>query len=351
MSSIENYLHETPEKMSEILTGAKDLFATVKNVDLKKIVITGSGTSYHAGLQMAPLLREVMNVEVISLYPFMVTKETFLNDSDKTLVIGISQGGSSYSTYTAMRTAKEAGCITASMAGSEGAYIDEQADYVLTVHCGEELAGAKTKGYYCTKLNLLLFGIYWGLEHGKINQDAFDSKVDAVKDSIDHFEDVYAAGEKWIDENLDTLKNTNDIRITGPESLYGDTLESALKLLETLRCPVTGYEFEEFIHGIYNAVNENSTVFILDNGEEKRTQKMKEVLSEWSSNIFIISNKQVDYADLYVPTTQHEGMETFNFIIPLQLMCSKVPHALGYDPSKPKDPEFHMKLGSKKFNK
>ncbi|WP_313467541.1 SIS domain-containing protein, partial [Carnobacterium sp.] len=165
MSLIENYLHETPEKMSEIVEKAEELFNKVEKLDLKKVVITGSGTSYHAGLQIAPMLRKLMNIEVVSLYPFMITKETFLNHNEKTLVIGISQGGSSFSTYEAMKIAKEAGCLTASMAGLENAYIDEQADYVLTVHCGEELAGAKTKGYYCTKLNLLLFGLYWGLEN------------------------------------------------------------------------------------------------------------------------------------------------------------------------------------------
>ncbi|MBM6615334.1 hypothetical protein JTF06_10585 [Desemzia sp. RIT804] len=67
---------------------------------------------------------------------------------------------------------------------------------------------------------------------------------------------------------------------------------------------------------------------------------------------YICGFKQTSgYADLVVLTDQHEGIETFNLIIPLQLMCSKVPHALSYDPSKPKDFEFHMKLGSKKYNK
>ena len=63
--------------------------------------------------------------------------------------------------------------------------------------------------------------------------------------------------------------------MTGPAAIYGDVLESALKLLETMRCPVSGYEFEEFIHGIYNAINEDSMVFILDNGDEPRSEKMK----------------------------------------------------------------------------
>ena len=59
-----------------------------------------------------------------------------------------------------------------------------------------------------------------------------------------------------------TISHCKEIRVTGPAAIYGDVLESALKLLETMRCPVSGYEFEEFIHGIYNAINEDSMVFI-----------------------------------------------------------------------------------------
>ena len=46
-----------------------------------------------------------------------------------------------------MKLAKSKGCITASMAGEEQAFIDEMADFVLTVHCGPEKAGAKQRAF------------------------------------------------------------------------------------------------------------------------------------------------------------------------------------------------------------
>lgn len=62
----------------------------------------------------------------------------------------------------------------------------------------------------------------------------------------------------WFFNHASELKNCRDIRVIGSSRVYGDTLESALKLLETLRIHVTGYEYEEFIHGIYNSVNEDT---------------------------------------------------------------------------------------------
>ncbi|OFU65066.1 phosphosugar isomerase [Enterococcus sp. HMSC14A10] len=351
MATIESYMLETPEKMESIIEKAPDLFAEVKKASVKRIIITGSGTSYHSGLQMSQKMQALLKMDVRAMYPFEITEDTFLTDNEQTLVVGISQGGSSYSTYKAMKIAKEQGCMTASMAGVENAYIDEVADYILTVACGEELAGAKTKGFYCTKLNLLLLALYIGSEKGMVSNESFNSEIAEVKKATKHFRSVFDASEKWIEEHKESLKEIKDIRITGPALLYGDILESALKLLETMRCPVTGYEFEEFIHGIYNAINEESTVFILDIGDETRSDKMKEVLSEWSETIYLITNYESDNANLVLPTVDNKEMLTFNFIIPLQLMCAKIPNLRGVDPSTPKDPQFHMKLGSKKFNK
>jgi glucoselysine-6-phosphate deglycase len=348
MGKIEEYLLETPEKMTYILENSENLFATVAHNQLKKVIITGSGTSFHSGMQMATSMQALMNIEVQALYPFMINENTFLHDAKQTLVIGISQGGSSYSTYNAMKLAKEQGCLTASMAGTEQAYIDEQAAYVLTVYCGEETAGAKTKGYYCTKLNLLLFSLYFAKAHGILTEAAFAEQIAHIKDAIKHFHEVYQVSAKWLDDQKEVLKHAKEIRITGPASLYGDVLESALKQLETMRCPVTGYEFEEFIHGIYNAINEDSTVFILDNGQEARSLKMKEVLSTWSEHIYLISSVDPT-ADLYLPTTKYLDVMTFNFIIPMQLLCDRIPALRGVDPAVPKDPQFHQKLGSKKF--
>jgi glucoselysine-6-phosphate deglycase len=351
MMTIESYMLETPEKMEAIIEQSETLFKDVKQAEIERIIITGSGTSYHSGLQMSQQMQGLLKMDVRSMYPFEITENTFLTDNEHTLVVGISQGGSSYSTYNAMKLAKEQGCLTASMAGMENAFIDEVADYVLTVACGEELAGAKTKGFYCTKLNLLLLALYIGREKGRVSDSDFNQKITDVREATKHFRTVFDISEKWIEANKDTLKDIKDIRITGPASLYGDILESALKLLETMRCPVTGYEFEEFIHGIYNAINEQSTVFILDSGDEPRSEKMQEVLSEWSKTIYLFTNYDTENADLVLPTVKNEEMLTFNFIIPLQLMCAKIPTLRGVDPSTPKDPQFHMKLGSKKFNK
>lgn len=350
MNLIEKYLKETPVKMTEIIDKSNLLFAEIKNLSYDRIILTGSGTSFHSALQMREYIQRTLGIEVSAMYPFMVTDNTFNSFQGKLLVVGISQGGKSFSTYNAMKLAKLRGAETASMSGESNAFIDEVADHILTVHCGEEKAGAKTKGFYCTKLNLMLMALHMAKAKGKLSTSDFDVSIKNINVAINTFIKVYRQSEEWVERNADTFIQAKEIRVIGTAELYGDTLEGALKLLETMRVPTTGYEFEEFIHGIYNAINADSTLFVIDTGKEPRLCKLVELLSEWTRNIYVIGRDAMkDPRHLQLDIAADMDCQTFNFLLPIQLICAKIPHFKGIDASNPKDSLFHMKIGSKKI--
>ncbi|RGW81523.1 SIS domain-containing protein [Lactobacillus amylovorus] len=144
--SIKKYLSETPETLTRLLNNSKDLFKEVSHQDIKRIIVTGSGTSYHSGAEMQQLMREKSGILVEAYYPFMITRDLFKFDTSKTLLVGVSQGGSSFTTLDAMKIAKEKGCKIATISADKPAYIDQVADYPLTIDIGRELAGPKTEG-------------------------------------------------------------------------------------------------------------------------------------------------------------------------------------------------------------
>ena len=174
--SIKKYLSETPETLTRLLNNSKDLFKEVSHQDIKRIIVTGSGTSYHSGAEMQQLMREKSGILVEAYYPFMITRDLFKFDTSKTLLVGVSQGGSSFTTLDAMKIAKEKGCKIATIFADKPAYIDQVADYPLTIDIGRELAGPKTEGYYATKLHLLLLAEYIGLVNGNLNVDQFNNR-------------------------------------------------------------------------------------------------------------------------------------------------------------------------------
>ena len=62
-----------------------------------RIILTGSGTSYHGALTARSFMQQWCGLPVDVYWPFLLD-DSALTLSDKALVIGISQGGGSLST-------------------------------------------------------------------------------------------------------------------------------------------------------------------------------------------------------------------------------------------------------------
>lgn len=340
-----DYLKETSRYLNSIIDKSEKTFEITKDIFFDELLLTGSGTSLNAAIQVKNYMQDILDREVIPVNDFDTSSRTSLNKNTRFL-IGISQGGGSYSTYNAMKIAKSNNLLLGSMTGNKDSIIDEIADFNFPLNCGEEEAGAKTKGYYASKLNLMLFSLYYALHHGIISSEKFEIEISRIRSSVENFDNNLNNSIEWVIKNKDLFKEMSDIKLVSSYEHYGDTLESALKLLETMRIPVSGFEFEQFVHGIYNSTNEKTTIFLLDDGIENRMSLLKDVLSQWTEKIFVISPSE-ENAD-FILETGMDDLLTFALPIPIQVICSVVPALIGIDPSVPLDPEFHSKVRSKK---
>lgn len=159
---------------------------------------------------------------------------------------------------------------------------------------------------------------------------------------------LITASQAWAQTNALALRDSADIRLTGPATLFGTVQEGALKMLETLRCPVSGYEFEEFIHGIYNAFNAQSALIMLDPQPDARQDRLAQILGEWTPSIYRIGPQvENNGLNLNFPFVNDEDFAVFEYIIPLQMLCAILPPQKGINPAIPKDPQFHQKMKSK----
>ncbi|EIY4967976.1 MAG: SIS domain-containing protein [Klebsiella quasipneumoniae] len=351
---VEDYMNETPARLLAMLTQTReDLWQAAKALTergITRIILTGSGTSYHGALTARSFMQQWCGLPVDVYWPFLLD-DSALTLSDKALVIGISQGGGSLSTLAAMERARAAGHLTASMAGEAPAVIDRAADLVLTVPCGEERAGAKTKGYHCTILNLMLLALAVASRQRRLSDEERKALLIRMDTTFNHLPTLIEASQAWVLNHARPLIDSADIRLTGPARLFGTVQEGALKMLETLRCPVAGYEFEEFIHGIYNAFDERSTLIMLDPFPDERQDRLAEILGGWTQHIYRIgpqvenNGKNMPFAFINDP-----DLAVFEYIIPLQMVCARLPPVKGIDPAIPKDPQFHQKMKSKQPN-
>ena len=102
---VEDYMNETPACLLAMLTQTReDLWQAAKALTergVTRIILTGSGTSYHGALTARSFMQQWCRLPVDVYWPFLLD-DSALTLSDKALVIGISQGGGSLSTLAAM---------------------------------------------------------------------------------------------------------------------------------------------------------------------------------------------------------------------------------------------------------
>lgn len=90
---VEDYMNETPLRLLEMLTQTReDLWRAAQALTergVTRIILTGSGTSYHGALTARTFMQRWCALPVDVCWPFMLDDET-LARSGKALVVGIS---------------------------------------------------------------------------------------------------------------------------------------------------------------------------------------------------------------------------------------------------------------------
>ncbi len=351
-----DYIRETPEVLAHIIGDRFRICAGFvehfKDADIETIYIIGSGTSYHAGVSAKPYLEELTGWKVIPLYPTRFARDERVYDK-KSLVIGISQGGQSLSTVEGLDAATKRGLPTAAVSENPTALIFGHAQTKTLLEVGNEKCGAKTKGYAGSIATLMVMVQELALAQGVADQLTVDGYLERMRAVIANLPAVTDASTAWYERIAGDLLQAHRVIVVGYDEMYGDVLEGALKTLETLRVGVTGYDIEEFFHGIYNSIAEDSYLFYLaSEGDYKpRTLRLIEILSEWTSHNYLISSPSgVDAPTSFaciVPFTEDPLFSCWEFIIPMQVVACFGSEARGIDPSIPKDPLFHKRIGSK----
>lgn len=349
------YIQETPTVLRDILNNrkeyTKELVETFLAHDFKKVILIGSGTSYHGSLTTRSFMEKTLNISVDANYPLLFMNFTSVFEPN-TLVIGTSQGGESKSTIQGLDYAKAHGCYTVSLT-EEGVSspVGQHSDLALKLNCGSiELAGPKTKGYQATMLNLVLFALEVALAQNKITEEYYNEVISRINKTIDNLTSIVNASVDWYARNKEDFLSAKRILVVGYDNNYGDVLEGRLKLEEAIRYGVEGYELEEFMHGIYHSIDEGvHIIYLAQEGNHKsRSIRLRDFMSDYTSHQFMVGSFEDNTGkDLSIPFVDDEQFCIFEYIIPLQVLAFLLSKDLGINANIPKIKNFHYLMGSK----
>jgi len=323
---------------------------------INEIYLLGSGTSYHASLAARKLIADVLKVRVTVMYAMDFVENERLLTKD-VLVIGTSHAGRSASTIKALDKAKAAGLACIGMTAEHGRPLEQHGDMTLYIEIGQEKAGPKTKGFIASIATLQMLALNLAVRQGKLTGQQKHDYVSRLLATTDNIPAIAETASRWYAANRQELMKSRRIIVTG----YGDgvsaMMEGTLKVMEAVRYSVTGYQMEEFMHGVYHGIDADTYLIYLGaksaNDDYQRMLRMKRYFEqERHAHSFLITSdasQQGDAHNLVFPFANDPYFMSMEYVVPLQVVARRLSADLGIDCNIPSDPDFHRKMQSYEY--
>ena len=249
----------------QFMSAQSDEYVIRNRLDLQRIYLVAHGSSYNAAVCVKGFFPLVSKIGAFAYTPgeFQTQGSSIhVEDPKKTLVIVISQTGTSTGALQSLEYARSLGFRTLGITADPESPLAQKSDQTLSLLCGMEDSNAKTKGYSSTLLLLLLLAISFGENRGVL----YPSKKEEYKNELDSMiKDIPALIEqtKALCEQTSFGKDLFDLYVLGSGVNLGTAQECQLKLMETMCIPTMFNDIGEFSHGMHRAVDSKSSIILL----------------------------------------------------------------------------------------
>jgi len=308
---------------------------------VNRVVITGCGTSWHAGLIGEYMIEELARVPTEVEYASEFRYRNPIVD-DRTLVVGISQSGETADTLAALREAKRRGAPTLGLVNVVGSTIAREVDGGIYLHAGPEIGVASTKAFTSQIAALALLTLQLGrLRTLSILQGRH--VVRALGELPVLVERVLARASA-VEQIAERLVHASTVLYLGRGYNFPVALEGALKLKEISYIHAEGYPAAEMKHGPIALIDDRMPVVFVaprDAVYQKVLSNVEEVQARGGRVIAVVTEGDTGVARL----AEHaiEIPETLDLltpvltVLPLQLLAYYVAVRRGTDVDRPRN--------------
>ncbi len=291
--------------------------------NIKRIIITACGTSWHSALIGKHIFEKLLEIPVEVDYASEFRyRNPILHEDD--LLIAISQSGETADTLAALREAKAKGSKVLGIVNVVGSTIARESGTGIYLHAGPEIGVASTKAFTCQIISLLILALYFRQKKGlPLNQELL-KEISEIPEKIDQ---VLHESSRVL-EIAKKFKDAKNFLYLGRGINFPVALEGALKLKEISYIHAEGYPAAEMKHGPIALIDENMPVVFLaphDNTYEKILSNMEEVRARGGKIIAIINQQDNKISALteniiQVPKVS-DILSPLISVIPLQLLA------------------------------
>ena len=296
------------------------------------IVIIASGTSKNASYAASCFMEKLLQIPV---RVFASSKEIYCV-TDKTTFLYVSQGGCSTNTIAAIKRNESLSDFSVSITGNKKGKTNDMCEAYLEIPCGEENVGPKTKGYTLTVLLLYILSLEIGRKNGTVSESEAEKIYSVLSTVPKSMNENVENSIAWCQRNIDGLSRMKCAYIAGKGLCEFIAYEGALKIMETLLIPSSGYEIEEYMHGPSCSLSDVVSGFYMlpsrDDKDYARILSLAGYHRNISSDVFVFSDSfSEDGRDLVLKTSGEWYTAPFEFIIPYQVVSDIIPEHLGIE--------------------
>lgn len=309
---------------------------------IKRIFITGCGTSWHAGLIGKFMIEGISRIPVEVDISSELRYRNPIMDSD-TLIIAISESGETVDTIAALRDGKKKGAKTVSICNTIESSLSRESGSTINIHAGPEISVASTKTFTSSLSALYILSVYLAKLKGVINDNEAAGLINDIVTVLVKIEDVMGMEEE-IEGLSKMFYEKKGFLYLGRGINYPVALEGAMKMKELSYIYAEGYPGGEMKHGPIALIDEHTPVVILaptNNLYEKSLIDIEEVKARNGVVIVFATEGDTEVAKmarhvLYVPHTS-EYLTPIIMSIPLQFLAYYVALRRGLNVDRPRN--------------
>ncbi len=309
---------------------------------LKRLIIVGCGTSWHAGLVGEYLIEDLARLPVEVEYGSEFRYRNPIIYSDD-IVVAISQSGETADTLAAVKLAQEKKATVLGICNVVGSSIARASHNGIYTHAGPEIGVASTKAFTTQLSALVMMGILMGQLRHTLSEEYVHQLLTELYRIPDKIRSILQL-DRQIAQIAQRYHQANNFLYLGRGYNFPVALEGALKLKEISYIHAEGYPAAEMKHGPIALIDENMPVVVIATNHQqfdKIVSNVQEVKSRGAKVITVITKngnglRQLADDIIEIPSTL-EPLSPMLSIVPLQLLAYHIAVLRGCDVDKPRN--------------
>lgn len=299
----------------------------------RHVLFAARGSSDNAAVYGRYLLETHAGVLGGLLSPSVATHYRVPLDLSDTVVVCVSQSGSTQEIVTTQAWAQECGAATIAVTNVDGSPLAAEADLALVTRAGPELAVPATKTYLTQLVAMTVLGTALAPDPTVLDADL--ARVPAEVERL-------IADRVGVGAAVAALRDASHVVASGRGLMMGTALEAALKLEETCLRPVRGYSYADLRHGPISVVTSGVVAVLVAAPDGPLVEPLVELAGDLAGRGAVVVGIGGDprfaaACALHVPGPNlPEALAPLGAIVPAQLVVEGLARELGLDPDEPR---------------